>query len=250
MTRSINLNVLLLVFAVSASAGLARTAIAEQGEQSSDSYRFDTPKTFHQPIPTTPVGFGFTHSHSSTAAEGYLRGKAAVIDAVGSFLLAESQAAILFEQARSLDQQNDVNQTKALHAQQALWREARDAKRIYREKRLAEGRAKLAARKAAVHQAVYRLSPTDVNVATGEIRWPAALKAAKFNADRQRVEQLFRGLVGYQQGQPNAEAEIVKLIEALRRGVQDDIRTLNRDEYLATQKFLVGLALEVGNQQG
>jgi hypothetical protein len=179
-------------------------------------------------------------------AEGYLRGKAAVIDSLGNFLISQSQAAILFEQARALDRENDLRQTQALHVQQALWREARDAKRAYREKRLAEGRAKLAVRKAQVHQAVYRLSPSELNPTTGEIRWPAALAASKFEADRARLQELVRQSVSYGDGGPESAAEIAKLTTALRRELQKDIRTLDRDEYVAAQKFLVALALQVG----
>jgi hypothetical protein len=250
MTRSFNLSVFSLVVAVSASALLAASAKADGDEPSLHRYQFTSPTNFHQPVAPTPVGFGFTHSHSSTVAEGYLRGKAAVIDSLGNFLISQSQAAILFEQARALDRENDLRQTQALHVQQALWREARDANRLYREKRLAEGRVKLAARKVRVHQAVYRVTPTQLNPTTGEIRWPAALAASKFDTDRSRLQELVRQFVSYPDGGSDVASEIAKLTTTLRRGLQKDIRILDRDEYLAAQKFLVALALQVSNVQG
>jgi hypothetical protein len=246
MARSYNIRVLSVAVAVSVSAFVAASARADGDEPSLRGYQFTSPAHFHNPVTTTPVGFGFTHSHSSTAAEGYLRGKAAVIDSLGNFLISQSQAAILFEQARALDRENDLRQTQALHVQQALWREARDANRAYREKRLVEGRAKLAARKVRVHQAVYRLSPSELNPTTGEISWPTALAASKFEADRARLQELVRQSVSYGDSGSDAAAEIAKLTTSLRRGLQKDIRTLDREEYLAAQKFLVALALQVG----
>src|SRR5262245_15068993 len=60
---------------------------------------------------------GYGDYHASTAAEGFLRGKAAVIDAIGNFEVNDAQAAILREHARALDRENDLKQTEALQLQ-------------------------------------------------------------------------------------------------------------------------------------
>ena len=91
--------------------------------QSSESYSASEPN--YQPVSPYPVEMGFSQHHSSTAAEGFLRGRAALIQALGSYQLSESQAEILSQQARSLDRDNDLKQTLALHAQQKMWIDAR-----------------------------------------------------------------------------------------------------------------------------
>ena len=102
------------------SLGIAATATAQAPEDYST-----PPGPFHQPVPPYPVEMGFSQDHSSTAAEGYLRGKAALIQSLGNFQLSESQAQILRQQARWLDRENDLKQTIALHAQKQMWADAR-----------------------------------------------------------------------------------------------------------------------------
>jgi hypothetical protein len=225
------------------SAG--RGALAESDPSD---YQYTSPTAFHQPTVPLPVELGFTQHHSSTAAEGFLRGKAAVIQAKGNFLLAESQAAILFEQGRALNRENDLKQTEALLAQQAMWREARIAEREEREAQRELGRAKLDARRQTVHKVAYQLSPQDLNVLTGEIRWPAALMAEKFAEQRGRMEQLFRQHVSYGDPQPGVAVEISRLSNVMARSLRSEIRTLEKDEYLTAQKFLIGLKIEASGK--
>ncbi len=250
MTRTFRNHVVSFSLVVAGLMLAGGPVVAEENEPSRARYEFTSPAAFHQPVAPLPAELGFAQDHSSTAAEGFLRGKAAVIHAIGNLQLAESQSAILFEQARSLDRENDLKQTQALHAQQLLWREAREEKRAAFEARLAQGRAKLATRRATVHRAAYQLSPAELNVVTSEIQWPATLEADKFRADRERMQELFRQLVSYGEAQPSVAAEIARVSEALARAVRSDIRTLSPNEYLAAQKFLLGLKLAAGDVQG
>jgi hypothetical protein len=213
-------------------------------------YEYTSPTSFHQPVPPLPVEFGFSQHHSSTAAEGFLRGKAAVIQAQGNFLLSKSQATILFEQARALDRENDLRQTQALLAQHAMWREGRYAERREFEARREAGRAKIEARRQMVHRAAYQLSPEDLNPATGEIRWPVALQSTKFAGEREKLDELMRQHVGYGSSQADVSAEIARLTKDMATSLRSEIRNLAKDEYIAAQKFLLGLKLEVGNVQG
>src|SRR5262249_55634622 len=95
---------------------------------------------------------GYGDYHASTAAEGFLRGKAAVIDAIGSFEVNDAQAAILREHARALDRDNDLKQTEALHLQKKMWNDARIEARKQRQIRAAEGQQILAQRRATVYR--------------------------------------------------------------------------------------------------
>jgi hypothetical protein len=213
-------------------------------------YEFTASTSFQPPTPPLPAEFGFAQDHSSTAAEGFLRGKAAVIQALGNFQLAQSQAAILFEQGRALDRENDLKQTQALLAQHAMWREGRYEERAEFNARRAAGRAKIEARHQTVHRAAYQLSPADVDSVTGEIRWPAALMSEKFRAERGRMEELFRQHVGYGDSQSGVSAEIARLSAVMAKSLRSEIRSVPKDEYVAAQKFLLGLKFEVSQVQG
>jgi hypothetical protein len=208
-------------------------------------YEYTSPTAFHNPTPPLPVELGFTQDHSSTAAEGFMRGQSAVIQAMGNYELATSQSSILFEQSRALNRENDLRQTQALLAQQNMWREGREAERAHREEQLEEGRAKLLNRRLTVHRAAYQLSPSDLNLATGKIHWPAALQASKYQAARERMEELVRQHVSYGDPQPAVVAEITRGSNAMAKALRSDIRKLSREDYLAAQKFLLGLKLEV-----
>jgi hypothetical protein len=115
--------------------------------QSDYQYNDKPPGPFHQPVTPYPVEMGFSQDHSSTAAEGFQRGRAALIQAWGNFQLSASQAQILWEQARWMDRENDLKQTQALAARQIMWRESREEARKYDEARTAEGKVKLSARR-------------------------------------------------------------------------------------------------------
>jgi hypothetical protein len=232
-----------LVFAVLVLAATGR-AMAES-DVSAYEYEYTSPTAFHNPTPPLPVELGFCQDHSSTAAEGYMRGEAAVIQALGNYELATSQASILFEQGRALNRENDLKQTQALLTQQQMWRDGRQAERDQREAQLEAGRAKLINRRSAVHRVTYQLSPGDLNVVTGEINWPAALQAAKYRAARGRMEDLFRQYVSYGDPQPGVVAEITRGTKAMAKALRKDISKLSREDYVAAQKFLLGLKFEV-----
>lgn len=200
---------------------------------------------------TTPVkthhfhrhgfGVGYGHYHASTAAEGFLRGKAAVIEAVGNFEVLDAQARILNEQARALDRENDINQTKALLAQKKLWSDARIQERKDREARSADGRQLLAQRRATNYRDAYQLSANELNLSTGSITWSGVLLESRFEQNRARLEELFRQHVGY--GLPRADVarQIDRTIDQWSRSLRSEVSTMSREDFLAAQKFLMGL---------
>jgi hypothetical protein len=232
---------------------LAILMVAATGRASAESdpsdYTYTAPTAFHQPVSPLPVELGFTQHHSSTAAEGFMRGEAAVIQAQGNYELATSQASIMFEQSRALNRENDLKQTEALLAQQNMWREGREAERQHHEAQLEEGRAKLINRRATVLRQAYQLSPSELNMVTGEINWPAALRTAKYQRARERMEELFRQYVSYGDPQPGVAAEITRGTSAMAKALQKEINSMPRDDYFAAQKFLRGLKFEAASQQ-
>lgn len=219
---------------------LAAVATTTHG-QTPDDYRNTPPGPFHQPVAPLPVELGFTQDHSSTASEGFFRGKAAVIQALGNFHLSKSQSDILRQQARWLDRENDLKQTEALFAQKKLWSDARTASDKARAARRNDGRSVLAERKTTVYSQAYQLSSKELDSSTGTICWPTGLDRPGFDDCRAELGELFQQHFGY--GQPEAATadRISHTIENVSRALKADRDTLPRDEYLAAQKFLAGL---------
>jgi hypothetical protein len=185
--------------------------------------------------------YGYGYGHASTAAEGYLRGKAAVIDAIGNFKVNSSQADILSEQARTINLDNNLKQTETVQAQRKLIDDARFQVRKDFEVRAAEGRRLLAAKRATIFRNVYELSSSDLDLKTGAINWPSVLRGSKFDDSRNRLEGLFHEHVSYGGANPETAREIARTIDRLAGALRKDIGTLSREDYMAAQKFLLGL---------
>ncbi len=224
------------------AASLATLAIATTSVgQSPENYSSNPPGPFHQPVSPYPVEFGFAQDHSSTAAEGFLRGKAAVIQAWGNFQLSESQAQILRQQARWLDRENDLKQTEALLTQKKMWEVARIQARQARNAQLAAGRQLADQRAATVYRQAYQLSSAELDRITGAIYWPAALTSDRFVQQRAQIEQLYQQQFAYADPQAETATEIARAVDRWSEALRREISLLPRDEYMASQRFLMGL---------
>jgi hypothetical protein len=215
--------------------------VSSSRAQSPEIYHDTPPGPFHQPVSPLPVEMGFTQHHSSTSAEGFLRGKAAVIQAHGNFRLSEAQAQILRQQARWLDRENDLLQTQALLAQKKMWDDARAAERKEQEARRIEGQQLLATRQATVYRQVYQLSTDEFDSITGAITWPTVLQNEYFDRERERVTELVRQQFAYGEPKPATAFQVNRAVEKLADSLRTVISEVPRDEYLAAQKFLTGL---------
>src|SRR3954452_7646320 len=120
----------LAAFILAAGFTLVSSSSAQPGYSNSP----ETTQTVHH-----GTSFGYGHYHASTAAEGFLRGRAAVIEAVGEFEVNDAQAQILREHARALDRENDLKQPEAVHLQKKMWNDARIEARKQHLIRAAEG---------------------------------------------------------------------------------------------------------------
>jgi hypothetical protein len=226
---------------VAPAALFATLMLATAGvAQSPENYTLPT-GPIHQPVSPYSVELGFTQHHASTAAEGFLRGKAAVIQAAGNFELSASQAAILREQARALDRENDLQQTAALLTQRKLWEDARFQARKDRDARRLAGQQLAAERATTVYRDAYQLSTNDLDPITGEINWPAVLLAERFTAHRAQIERLMKQHFVYGDLQPEAAAEGARTVDLFSQSLRREIRSVPRDEYRVAQKFLMGL---------
>jgi hypothetical protein len=222
--KELSLGCLLLVLAVQTSA---RAQPDNYGEPPGDHY---------QPVPPLPPDLGFTYHHASTAAEGWLRGRAAYIHAMGNYWLSVSQALICREEARWMaltNRQRWIDHCIAL-------------RRFYeldRQHRIAERRLANEARWLSVYK-VYLLTPDQFNRVTGELVWPEALRAAEYISLRQRLDGLFRQRAGYISLPIGSELELQQCVESLARALRRKVSAAERTEYASAQKFLCGLKYE------
>jgi hypothetical protein len=230
----------LIIATILATIVLTTAGVAQEPSD----YQNVVPGPYHSIVPPYPVEFGFSQDHSSTALEGALRGKAAVIQAWGNFELSDSQARILDQQTRWLSRENDLAQTEALLIQKKLWSDARIDERKGREARVAAGKVSQAQRRSTLHREAYRLSPSELDLATGQIIWPVLLQAEEFRFERQQLEDLFREHVSYGTPLPEKAGEISRVVDKLVRTLRNEISAVPRGDYLTAQKFLRGLKVE------
>ncbi len=216
---------------------LAGTAVAQSGR----SYSSRAVATGYGMDGSYSDSSGYGGTGASTAAESFLRGRAAVIEALGNYNLRDSQAEILREHARACDRENNLKQTEALFAQKKMWSDARIQERKDREARSADGRKLLAERRTTTYRQVYQLSASELNLKTGAICWPIVLQDDKFREKRARLEELFRQHVGYGAPQVNMAQEIERSVDQWGRALRNEVGSMPREDFLAAEKFLLGL---------
>jgi len=123
--------------------------------------------------------------HASTALEGALRGKAAVIDAAGRFNRNTAEAAILAEQARTLQLENDEQEVVSYFNKKALNRDAREAASLPTPS--VEDVLRYNQTRNPNRLSTYQLDPV-----SGAIHWPEVLRLPEFAAGREALQQRIR----------------------------------------------------------
>src|SRR3990172_6922068 len=215
---------LLLTFLFASTTALA---------QSDFGGHYAPPGPCHRPVPVLPADFGHCQHHSSTVAEGFRGGWAAGLHARGNYLVNLYQAAILAEQARWLDQSNDQRLVE-FHG----WKQAQRASRLDAKRRKNE------AERQEKYQVAYQLSSDQLDRVSGEIVWPKALRAARYESLLQRLDVLFRKQAGYYGPQTNCSSEIENETQDLIRDFDRNRSEVPQTEYLTAQRFLRGLKYE------
>ena len=122
-----------------------------------------------------------------------------------------------------------------------MWDDARYQARKDRDARRLAGQQLAAERANTVFCEAYQLTTNDLDPITGEIKWPAALLAEKFAPQRAQLEQLVKQHFVYGELQPEAAAEVVRTVDLASNSLRREIGSVPRDEYVAAQKFLMGL---------
>lgn len=182
-------------------------------------------------------GYGNYGYHASTAAEGYGRGAAAVIDAAGQYNLNTSQAAINYQQAYRMSLENSVTNAETFFAKRRINESYRESKRTPppSQETLAE-RAK---------QGVpARLNPEQFEATFGTLFWPAAFDDARFAVDRTQLDRLMSDREAQAGVGSQHYREVVATTDALQAELQTMIDEISPTEYVQAKKFLNSVAYE------
>jgi hypothetical protein len=222
-------------FAVIAVALLATAAVGEDTNPVAIGY--------HAPsFPFSPPEAW--HDHSSTALEGALRGEAVLTQAQGAKNLMDAQARIYNEEARSRYLDNRVKYTVSQFQIKEVKNAYRDLERQRSLERRYHGKQLEGERDQNLAES-YRLTDYQINWNTGAIYWPAWVAGPRYAAQRHRiavvVDQMYRyGLAG----DKFYREELARACDSLRDQLGEEAKAskdLRVQEYLETQRFLVGL---------
>ncbi len=192
------------------------------------------PAVEYHPVSPWPPAMGESYHHDSTAAGNYLRNLAGVIHARGNYWLSRSQAAILFEYARSLDTYNRQRWIEFCRGNLQRLKAERQA-------RVAALRAKNEARRPALYRAAYLLTDEELNRKTGEIKWPKALQAAEYVKLRSKLDNLFRKFASGRTAAAASANRIATCAEALRDQLRRNINEHRSQRLQRRAEFSVWL---------
>ena len=178
------------------------------------------------------IGDGY---HSSTAAEGALRGMGALVRSQGQYNLDTSAAAINMTEAQSNYIENRQQATNAYFDMRATNRAARAA----------EAGPKPTMEDAIRYAQAGRpqpLSPSDLDPVTGKINWTGELMEPPYATQRTELDQLFaqraqNGGIG-----GSAYARVQSLIDKMLEILKSNITSIPPEQYTFSRNFLTSLA--------
>ncbi len=207
-------------------------------------YAQDQPRRQPQVIsPSSSGGYyggGYpVYSHSSTAAEGAMRGLGDVVRAQGQANLDNSAAAINYSVARSNELENQKQYTETYFAKKEMNRRARAAAR--RPRATMEDLVRYAQR-----GKPKPLSPSELDTVTGAIHWPVLLKSEPFERDAEKLQKVFSYRA---QGEAISNSEYREVRQVTKKMLADlkgQIREVSSAEYTTSKRFLQSLAYAAG----
>jgi len=179
----------------------------------------------------------------STPASANLRGMADVVRSQGQANLDNSAAAINYGIARSQEMDNYKQYVNTFF-------EARQANRAYR----AAERGPPPTMEQLVRYAQMGkpkpLSPSELDVITGDIAWPMVLQEDAFAKDRETIQAAFAGRSAGGAMRLSDLMTVRKTTDSMLAQLKDNIRELPPEQYLQARRFLESLAYEAGRPTG
>ena len=179
--------------------------------------------------------FAYPRYHSSTAAEGYLRGMAMQTLAQGYYNYMTAQAQVAAANARQLQIQNREQAASTHFSMREANREARANER--RPRTTPEQAARLAAA-----GRPDSLSPSEFDPRTDHISWPAVLQSSEFDVHRTQVEEILACRASSGQLAADEAARVEEIAQLMLTTLRGQIRELPPSDYLSGRRFIERLA--------
>ncbi len=176
--------------------------------------------------------------HSSTPIEGYLRGQASVLSAIGQTNYANSLAAVNFQEAYRRQLENS-----RLYVQ--TYFERRELVRQYHDKYNSAPPTKDQWARITEAALPDRLTKEQYDPVTGQLVWPHILRSDEYSALRNRVDKLMASRTPENSGDGSpSHKELSQLIDGLKRLLKENIDEVSPQQYAGAKWFLLSLDYE------
>jgi hypothetical protein len=186
----------------------------------------------HVPVPVTTVRVVGKHAphhhHASTAAEGLLRGQAAVIDALVRSVLHAAEAA----------SQVAVAQRQYLENRQVALANYREARKLNADTRAEERSSTPQPAIVAVKPGQARQQPDPPVLQGNAIQWPTLLQGKEYTGYRNQLETLLARYGSMKSIAPEERQDLAHATAAVLAQVKERIREVRTKDYLAAKSFL------------
>lgn len=176
-------------------------------------------------------------SHSSTAAEGRLRGMGDLVRSAGQANLDNSAAAVNYSVAQRSQIEN-----------RSLWTstyfEMRQTNRAYRNAERSPRPSMESLVRFAQAGKPKPLSTSDVDAVSGAIEWPVLLRSDDFADSRSTVEEVFAARAAKSSIGSNDYLAVKQTTDAMLADLSKQIREVPPNQYMTAKKFIESLAYE------
>jgi hypothetical protein len=185
-------------------------------------------------------GGGWGNNGASTVGQSYAMGMADLVQSAGQANLSNSEAAKNWEQASSMNLDNQLKNTKTFFEMRKMntaYRQAEDAR--------FKGLTTEDSWRVAQMYTPKRLRSTQLDPVTGKIYWPIMFQNPAYDQYRQELEKLFveresaHGSIGYEN-----YMQIQKITDAMMATLKKNIDQYRPGDYLAMKSFVESLAYE------
>jgi hypothetical protein len=178
----------------------------------------------------------WVNNKAATAGESYARGLSDMIWSRGEANLRNSEAAINYEQARSMNMENRLQYTNTYFENRRMNRAYRAAERGPRP--TAEQLYRLAQ-----ERAPKRLDPSQLDPVYGKVNWPPVLMGDEYSEYRSSLNELFASrATGKIDGRTNFE--IQQNVRSMTDSLKSNISNYTSTDYMQARNFLTSLMAE------
>jgi hypothetical protein len=193
--------------------------------------------SFAQKVAMVPINNWSYYNHSSTAAEGFLRGQAAAVQAVGQAQYLQSLAAVNYAEATRQQIDNHRLYVKTNLAN-------REEVQNYRERYVRRPITKEQWQEFAKRALPDRLTADQYN--NGKLVWPHILRMDEYAPMRKRIDELVAGRTFDNSGDGSPmQRELASLVDSMKILLRQNIDTLSSSQYGNSRWFLTCLDYEM-----